>query len=149
MKSEADPVTHDESVLRMVWHEHFKPDCDPKVRPSAIEPKGKKARSPEVKGISVWREACLDAPTDPLQTIKEDKRGRYYIARLGVSDLVVLGLSVVPDPRSESPAIPGHALIPELNCNDYQADKVRWEPVLQRLAELASADIVHEATDLG
>jgi hypothetical protein len=51
-----------------------------------------------------------------------------------------LGLSVKPEPISE---VPGHAVIPELNAVDYQANRPFWRTVQKQLAELASMDVVY------
>jgi hypothetical protein len=74
-------------------------------------------------------------PPDPQKAVG------YCVARLAVADLRKVGLTVIPDPIPGGPT--GHALIPELSWQDYQADKNRWRPVLVQLAAYASAAIVY------
>jgi hypothetical protein len=135
MKPENDPVTDDEFVLRLIWEDYFKPDLDLPIQARAFEPKKN-----EIDGISVFRQDCLHSPSDTLAVIAEDKRNRYYIARVAVRELLVMGLTVRPDPISTAP---GHAVLPELNINAFNSDRLRWKEVLKQLAELASRNIVH------
>jgi hypothetical protein len=45
--------------------------------------------------------------------------------------------------------VPGHAVIPELNIQEYRADKVRWKEVAKALAKIASRNIVRTPVDTG
>ena len=65
----------------------------------------------------------------------------YYVARLAVSKLLELGLSVVPDPRADEP--PGHALIPEMSHAAAKNSKTKSREVQLQLAKLASSAIVY------
>lgn len=85
MKSEEDPVTPDESVLRLIWIDYFKPDLAMSVQPGAFEP-----RKNEIDGISVFRIACLNDPRDALAVIAEEKREKYAIAVLPVAGLAAI-----------------------------------------------------------
>lgn len=137
MKSENEPVSADEQVLRLIHPIYYKEDLPLPIQPEAFRP----LDSGE-EGLSVFRVACLNDPLDILAVVAEKKRPLYHIARLAFADLKTLGLSVLPDPI---PAVPGHAILPELNSLAYRQNKVFWKQVQQRLAELASRDLVHRA----
>jgi hypothetical protein len=121
MKAEDEPVTEDEFVLRLIHPVYYKASLDLPVQPEAFRP----LDSGEA-GISVFRATCLGSPAQTLAALPEAKRPLYYIARLSVRDLRALKLSVRPDPIA---AVPGHALLPELNTTDYQRDKSFWKQV--------------------
>jgi len=144
MKAETDPVTDEEFVFRFIWGDFYKPALACPVRPRAFEPKQR-----ETTGISVFRTTFVTSPADTLAVIAEDKRDRYSIARWAVRDLTALGLTVLPDPRTDEPRVPGHAVIRELTFDAFQADKARWQPVIDQLAALAAADIVHRPSPTG
>ena len=67
----------------------------------------------------------------------------HRVARLAVVRLRPLGLSVRPEPVPGGP--PGHAVIPELAWDTYEANKAQWKPVVFELARLASGEIVYAA----
>lgn len=134
MKAEGEPVSADEQVLRLIHPVYYKADLVLPIQPEAFRP----LDSGE-SGISVFRADCLNDPLDALTAIAEGKRALYYIARLAVADLKSLGLSVQPDPIA---ALPGHALIPELNTVAYHQNKVFWKQVQRQLAEWASCNLV-------
>jgi hypothetical protein len=134
MKAEHEPVTDDEFVLRLIWCAYYNAGLPLAVQPAAFQP-----RDSEVEGISVFREACLPSPEDALRVIAPDKRSRYHVARLSVSDLAKLGLSVRPDLIDTAP---GHAVIPELNAAAHAADRLASKALQKRLADLASQQIV-------
>src|SRR5437016_4203301 len=73
------------------------------------------------------------SPADTLLSVEADKRNSYYVARIAVQDLHRLGLTVVPEPRPDGP--PGHAIIPGLSWQAYQADKRRLKQVQVELAK--------------
>ena len=135
MRSEDEPVLQDESVGRLIWIDYFKPQLDLIVQPGAFEP-----RKNETDGISVFRLACLSDPRDILAIIAVEKQPKYAIAVLPVVDLSTLGLTVQP---AKIETVPGHAVLPELNIVNYQADKPRCKTVQKQLAEIASRNIVH------
>jgi hypothetical protein len=68
-----------------------------------------------------------------------NKRDGYAIALLPVSELLNLGLTVLP---ARIDTVPGHAVLPELNVADWKADKARWRVVQSQLAAIASGNIV-------
>lgn len=135
MKAENESVSDDEFVLRLVWGDYFKESLPLPIQPAAFEPKDS-----EPEGISVFRDSCLPSPADTLVVISPNKRNRYFLARLSVLDLRALGLTVRPDPIQ---AVPGHAVIPELNAVDCRTKKAFWRVVQKQLAELASRNIVY------
>src|SRR4051812_42616149 len=108
MKAESDPVAPDEVVLRMIWRDLFDAGVVPPIMPRAFRP-----RDNEGDGISVFRSACLAAPTDALAVLAPDKRSLYAIAAVPVAELTALGLTVQP---ARIDTVPGHAVIPELNA---------------------------------
>ena len=138
MKDEDEPVTHDEVVLRLIWGQFFRDGTIPKISPKAFLPK-----SGEADGISVFRVVCLADPLDVMRVIAEEKREKYGIARLAVSELSAMGLTVSPA-RIES--IPGHAVVPELNIVAVDVDKEQCEDWLEALAEIAARDVIRKPT---
>jgi hypothetical protein len=141
MKPETDPITDDEHLLRLVWHDRFTAKL-PVISPGTFEPRTG-GLHPDTDGLSMFREACLASPTDALAVIPEEKRSRYGIVRIPVARLAKLGLTVRP---SRIETVPGHVVIPELNSVDY-ADKSKksiFKATQLRLAEIASENIVHQ-----
>ena len=129
------PVDSSEFVYRRVHPNYFKSHMAVVVRAEAFRP-----TEADTSGLSVLR-ALFAQPHDTLPNLDPEKASGYRVARLGVQDLLNLGLTVVPDPLPGGPL--GHAIIPELSWQCYQVDKQRWKPVLVELAKLASAAIVH------
>jgi len=138
MKPETEPIADDEWLIRLVWGQKLT-NRKPPVSPNAFEPKAN-----ENDGISLYRRACLNEPTDALVPIAVEKRLKYAIVQLPVRLLTELGLSVRPDPRDD---VPGHVVIPELNSPDYKAEKSRFTPIKRRLAEAASQHIIRWPMD--
>lgn len=136
MKSEDEPVTDDEWLLRRVWRDQFRTESIPIISPGAFEPRFR-GRDIDVDGISLFRQSCLNDPADILADVAEDKRGSVAIVRVSVAFLKSVGLSVLPRPR---PGIPGHVVLPELNADDYKTNKSKFTPVLKELADEASKD---------
>jgi hypothetical protein len=133
MKAETAPITADEWLLRLVWEDRVTTRV-PIISPNSFEP-----RKAEIEGISFYRAACLNDPTDALIPFAEDKRPRYAIVQIPVHLLTALGLSVRPAP---TPTVPGHVVVPEINITDYSANKARFTPIKLRLAEVASENIL-------
>ena len=92
----------------------------------------------DTTGLSVFRASfarpqdCL--PPDPAKAVG------YLVARLAVSDLRNLGLSIQPEPILSGPT--GHAVIPELSWPSYEGNRALWRPTLFALAKLASNDLI-------
>ncbi len=129
------------AVLRLVHHIYYKADLPLPVQLEAFRPTDK-----DQDGLSVFL-AEQATPEQALAVVPQSKRHNYYIARILVSDLTRLGLSIHPSPISEAP---GHHVIPEINSTDYNrnSDSRVAGKILQReLARLAGQNIVHSATN--
>lgn len=138
MKDENDPVTPDEFVVRMVWTFSFKVGAAQPVAREAFEPRGH-----ETDGVSVFRAVCLITPEQALDVMAPDKRDRYAVVMLPVSEIERLGLTVQP---AKIDTVPGHAVLPELNIVAWKADRARWRKVQQELAVIASRYVVRGPT---
>jgi hypothetical protein len=136
---EREPAEESEFVYRRIAGAY----CDAAL-PVPIQREAFRPNSNDTSGLSVFR-ARFAQPNDALANVAPAKAKVCYVARLPVTALRKLGLSVVPDPVAGGP--PGHALIPELNWTAYKAEKLRWKSVLEELARLASADIVLRPSD--
>jgi hypothetical protein len=133
---EHEPVQDDEFVYRRIHRNFYDGSIPTRIRREAFRPSHNDAT-----GLSVFRAAFVQ-PADTLTNIDASKQNDYYVARLAVEDLHELGLTVQTDPDPAGP--PGHAVIPELSWQAYQADKRRLKQVQVELANLASAAIVHQ-----
>lgn len=134
IKSEADPITDDEVVLRLIWHEFFTAGPPARVSDSAFTPKPN-----EQGGVSLYRASCLADAVETLRAVALEKRSMYAIAALSVAALRGLGFTLVPD---KNLVVAGHVMLKELTSESYKSDKAKWRPVLTRLAELARDSIV-------
>ena len=134
MKAEDEPVTPDELVIRLIWKQYYNPDLALPIQQGAFSP-----RPDETDGISIFRAACVGSPEDVLTVFAADKQDGYAIALLPVSELTTLGLSVQP---AKIDAVPGHAVVPELNIVATTAAKPRWRIIQKQLAALANDRIV-------
>jgi len=134
MKREDESVTPDEFVIRAIWTGFYNPQNPLPILAAAFRP-----RPDETDGISVFRAACVAKPEDVLVVFAEDKRDRYALALLHVAELQKLGLTIEP---AKIEATPGHAVLPELNCTAVSADKAKCREIQNKLAELASANLV-------
>ena len=134
MKSEDDPITDDEWLLRRVRVERVRTDQTPLVSPNAFEPRIK-GRDRDTDGISLYRAACVGDPSDILATVDPGRRHEYGIVRIPVSLVESLAFSVRSVPVDE---IKGHVTIPQLNADDYEADKSRFTSIKYQLAVEAS-----------
>ena len=119
MKSEADPITEDEWLLRRVRYERFCTDDVPVISPNAFEPRVNGCE-PDIDGISFYRSECLADPTDVLKTVKPERRHEYAIVRVPVSLLKAKGFSVQPKPDG---IIPGHVVIPATQRGRIQKEQ--------------------------
>lgn len=134
MKGEDEPVTPDEFVVRCIWTFNYKPALAQPIIREAFEP-----RKDEFDGISVYRLACLTIAEDALEAFVADKRDRYALALLPVSEIENLGLSVVP---AKIDVVPGHAVLPELNITMCLADRAICRAIQKQLAMIANRNIV-------
>ncbi len=73
-----------------------------------------------------------------------EKQGRYAVTLLPAAAVFALGLTVTPTPIS---TVPGHAVIPELNCVVEAADPHRVQDLKLELAKLASVNVVRPPTE--
>jgi hypothetical protein len=133
---EHQPVDPSEWVYRRIHRTYYQPGLPIPIQAAAFRPNPN-----DTTGLSVFR-AVFVQPADTLTNIEASKRDHYYVARIAVQDLQRLGLTVVPEPDPDGP--PGHAIVPELSWQVYQADKPRLKQVQVELAKLASAAIVHQ-----
>ena len=134
MKDEAEPITEDEWLLRRIHHDRFRTDKVPLISPSAFEPRVK-GRDPDTTGISLYRADCLADPLEALATVPADRRHEFAVVRIPMSLLKRLGLSVHSE---RDDRIKGHVVIPELNANDYKANKTLFTAKQLALTEEAS-----------
>jgi hypothetical protein len=135
MKSEDDPSTEDELLLRRVHKDRFPSEKCPFLSPNAFEPRTK-GNDVDSDGISLYRAECL-TPDDILSAISEDKRPHTGLVRVSVEFLRSLGLTVVPCPDQD---IKGHVVIPELNSEAYKADKAKFTTIKEKLAKTAGTE---------
>ena len=133
MKDEGLPVSADEFVLRLIWTSFYQPSRVVPVSDRAFMP-----RASETDGISVFRVACLNDPMDVLTVIAPEKREKYGLARLAVAELMAIGLSVQP---AKIEALPGHAVIPELNFTACTANPVKCLEFQKQIAVLAARNL--------
>ena len=136
--NEYQPVEESEFVYRRIHRSYCQEGLPIPISPAAFRP-----NSNDTSGLSLFRAAFVQ-PADTLANIEPEKRDNYYVARIAVQDLQRLGLSVVADPQPDGPL--GHAIVPELSKQAYQADKQRLKQVQVELAKLASAAIVHPSS---
>ena len=124
-------------MYRRIHRNFFDPALSLPIQLAAFRP-----NQNDKTGLSIFR-ARFVQPVEVLVNL-QSRRNDYLIARLAVRDLIRLGLTVIPEPNPSGP--PGHAVIPELNWDAYNADKKRLKEVQHELALLASRDIVHGLT---
>lgn len=130
MKSDIDPISEDEWLLRRVSCQHFQGG---RIQPVAFRPV-MEGRQPDENGISFFRAACLPDPDELLRGRQNPHR--YGIIRLAVTFIRSLGLTIRPDPI---PGTPGHVVVPEICCQQYKQDKARLLAIIDKLAEKASS----------
>jgi len=131
-----DPISSDEYVLRRIPKDksRYDPSLNDPVQRVAFEPS-----KWDVDGISVFRELFVSAAA--LAKAGTNDNG-YCVARLSVSNLIALGLTIVPDTRNDQP--PGHAIIPELSISEMKQNKTKCKEIQRELAKLAGRNIIFE-----
>lgn len=134
MIAEDEPITPDEWVVRLIWGQFLRLGEPVPVQPVAFRP-----RANEVEGISVFRAACLSEPQDCLIVIAPEKRDKYALSLLPVSELLRLGLTARP---AKIDVIPGHAVIPQLNITAVEKDQSYWKSIQIELAILAGKNLI-------
>jgi hypothetical protein len=135
MDPQRQPVDASESVYRRVHRSFFQANLLIPIQAAAFRP-----NPHDTTGLSVFR-ARFVQPEDTLVGVGPGKRNDYFVVRFLAQDLDRLGLTLNPEPDPDGP--PGHAVIPELSWQAYQANKQRLKQVQVELAKLASAAIVH------
>lgn len=138
MKGEHEPVTPEEFVIRLIWKSYYDP-----TQPRPIQSGGFSPKPNETDGISVFRAACVATPEDVLAVFAPEKRDGYAIALLPVAELTALGLTVQ---TVKIDAVPGHAVLPELNIGASKAAKAKWRDTQKLMAALANIRIVRVPT---
>jgi hypothetical protein len=130
VKTESDKVGSEEYVFRRILNR------DQEIDFSLSRPVQGLAFNPtnsDIDGLSLFRELFATAG-------KVAREGRnplgYFVARIPVSEIIHLGLSVRPDPREGF--LPGHSLIPELTC---LIDKRTKRDLRNRLAQLVNRNV--------
>jgi len=130
--SSSVPIGPDQFMLRRVPKSHVNLTLPAPILFPAFRP-----TSEDKKGLSFY---LADKVTPEELTSAGRTPGEYFVARLCVRDVLALRLSVV---AADLPGgLPGHVLIPEINCVEYQKNKKALHPLLTRLAVLANQDIV-------
>jgi hypothetical protein len=133
-KSESEPVSEDEWLLRRVRKERVKRNRVPMIGPAAFEPRIN-GRDPDVDGISLFRLACLNDVMELIENIAPEKRTLQGIVRVPVALIRSLGLTIDVKPVS---FVPGHVVLREINASAF-ANREDWLPaVLEELAKAAS-----------
>jgi hypothetical protein len=132
MSQECELLEPDEFVFRRIHKNHVSPGTPPIVGFAAFRP-----TTEDTAGLSVYEEKLISAAA---VAAAGRKPGEYYVARLLVSDLHQLGLTVRKDEQPNGPV--GHALIPELSLDACRIDKARWRAIQVLLAEIAGKGIV-------
>ena len=137
MKLESDPITDDEWLLRRIPAVRVRLNKTPIISPNAFEPlmPGPKVRHPDIDGINLYRMACLSDPNEVLATVDPSRHSEFAIARIPISLIKMLQLTVVPIFDSR---VPGHVVIPELSTNFYNSNEPRFKIILAHLAAVAS-----------
>ena len=134
MKSEDEPVTENESVIRLIWGEFLRPGERAPMLSVSFRP-----RDDETDGISVYRLACLKDPTEARLAMAPEKRDRYAIAVIPMAELTALGLSVLP---SKNDLVRGHAVIPEMNIAALKANRRYWKDIELKLVDIAMRNLL-------
>lgn len=126
---ETDECSNTEYLLRIIPADFYKSELTPPIQRPAFSP------SPQDNdGLSFFREDFV-SPQALARWYRNKKGG--VIARIRVSEVQELQLSVIVNPRADSPA--GHVLVPEINT----LDKSRRVKTLQiDLAKKCSGQIV-------
>jgi hypothetical protein len=134
--TQSDPVNEDEYVLRRIPNQHhiITRGIRRAVQRGAVVPGPK-----DVDGISVFREKFTSGRE--IAAAGHSSNG-YYVVRIGVKEILVLGLTLQPDPQGNQPE--GHALIPEINYSEYSAGgnlKIKSKQYQDKLTKLINEDL--------
>lgn len=125
------PVQAEGKLLRRIHRKHVTFAARLEVLRIAFKP-----NSADVDGISLYRERFTGiAALVAAARVPED----VYVARFDASELLALGVSLVPTPND----LPGHVSVPELSLDHCAADPAGTEQLQRDLAKLAGVRIVH------
>lgn len=127
----SEPIPDHEFIYHRIPWPHYSNPTEPKSRPqvAAFLPTHQ-----DIDGLSV--------DIASLTTIEKAATGRgkrYHVARLHVGtirkelELHVLARPILPGNAEGYPENPAHAIIPELNRQDYKSDKSAMKAVANRL----------------
>lgn len=141
MKSQEEPIADDEWLLRRVLKDNFSQDRS-RIIPHAFRPQIG-GRNPDVTGISLYRQDCLNDILDILVKTDVAKRQNYGIVRLPVYFLGSIGLSVTCENDTEQPIVLGHVVMPGINSLNYLEDK---NVILAKMKSLS--DFVNENQEI-
>lgn len=146
-RSEDSPIQSHEYLLRRIHFTRYDPDQCPIVTPGSFEPRCK-GNDPDVDGISLFRESCLQFPRDVIAYLtseKQDENAIVAVSYIAISDIQEMRLSVKmsPHPLDMPNRVPGHVVIPEINSIDYLVSEKKEiiKKVCLRLAVLASKNV--------
>jgi len=129
-KSQNDPVSEEERLVRLFWFTSIKDRV-----PSLI---GIRPRNSESEGISLYRVECLNCPLEALEAIAADKRDFYALVSWPVTAILSQGWSV----KIDHDKVPGHVLIPDINYLAWSEDKENFRARLQSLVTDASHEVI-------
>jgi hypothetical protein len=139
-------ILDDAHVLRRIHKNDVNIALPYPILPRAFRPSGS-----DTDGLSVYLDDASGGPA-PAELAASGRGGRdsYVVVAIRVADLRAIGLTVVA--KDIPDGLPGHAIIPELNWNDYQSGKQsrQFQKTLQmKLAELARHGVVYPPDFLG
>jgi hypothetical protein len=134
-KTENDPLSDDEFVLRTIHKNQYKSGRPFPVASAQCQP-----HPTDKDGLSVYRE-CFVSPRD--LAMWGAKGGNYYVARVSVAVLRAppfnLTIDPTPDPDPTRPR--GHSSIRELSIGNYLADEHKGNDLAEELRKLLSKNI--------
>ncbi len=143
MKSQEDPITNDEWVLRRVHSQSFDSVNPPEINLYAFKPTVQ-GRFTDEGGISFYRQSCIECVQEILAKTDLAKRHRYGIVRLPLTYLQSIGLHVTRSDDDSPPIIHGHVLMPGINSIAYKNNKDEILPKMKALSDYVNARHVFE-----
>ena len=139
MKESSDPITSDEWLLRRVHKKDFVSLAPCTIDKYAFKP-NVDGYFPDETGISLYRHSCIEHLESVLLKTPEEKRRNYGIVRVSVAILFESGLTVLREDDEDEPIVPGHVVIPQLNCKAYTDKKDAVLPLMKILADFVNAN---------
>ena len=132
MVAQPDQVGVNEIVLRRIVKDIIYIKLTP---PYIVERVAFNPSKRDIDGISLFRETL--SSVQEVAVAGANPKG-YFVARLRVSDIYALGLTLVP---TDGP-LPGHVIIPEINWNIRKTLRDRLQEYTIALANMASNNVV-------